>query len=427
MHFELNLDTAKLPEPLNQVRGQFLADVMADRARESSPTYFAPWAAAVRTVGMNGPKQVSFNLRRPNVLPTSLLQVPVDGSWFGGEIGSPTGQYRRDSIEEDQVRYVLSGEPITPTQPREIVEVRCESAAEGVNLLLQGEIDVLDQLFPADAVRLRKNNRVKVFNYPLPTVHMLVPCSDHPYLAQRTFRRALVYGTNREDILKGELLEGLDAAGCRVLSGPFPAGTKPNDPLGYAYDLDLKARPYEPPLARLLLAISANQMKAVAERNQEEVPELTPIRIALPADNMSRVACEAIKSQWELLGLSVQLVELPIGSTFPNRDEDVADLVYVSAAVWEPVIDARRVLGPEGIAASTDQLVGLGLRRIEEARNWRDVRTGLLDLHAIAHHELPVIPLWQMVDSYAYRRELVGVGSDIVSLYQNAGKWRIGQ
>ncbi len=427
MHFELNLDTAKLPEPLNQVRGQFLADVMADRARESSPTYFAPWAAAVRTVGMNGPKQVSFNLRRPNVLPTSLLQVPVDGSWFGGEIGSPTGQYRRDSIEEDQVRYVLSGEPITPTQPREIVEVRCESAAEGVNLLLQGEIDVLDQLFPADAVRLRKNNRVKVFNYPLPTVHMLVPCSDHPYLAQRTFRRALVYGTNREDILKGELLEGLDAAGCRVLSGPFPAGTKPNDPLGYAYDLDLKARPYEPPLARLLLAMSANQMKAVAERNQEEVPELTPIRIALPADNMSRVACEAIKSQWELLGLSVQLVELPIGSTFPNRDEDVADLVYVSAAVWEPVIDARRVLGPEGIAASTDQLVGLGLRRIEEARNWRDVRTGLLDLHAIAHHELPVIPLWQMVDSYAYRRELVGVGSDIVSLYQNAGKWRIGQ
>jgi ABC-type transport system substrate-binding protein len=427
MQFELNLDTGRLPEPLNQVRVQLLADVIADRARESSPTYFAPWAAAVKTVGMNGPKQVKFNLRRPNVLPVSLLQVPVDGSWFGGEVGSPTGEYRRESIEDDRVRYVLSGPPITPTQPREIVEIRCESAAQGVNLLLQGEIDVLDQLFPADAVRLRKNKTVRVFNYPLPTIHMLVPCSDHPYLSQRTFRRALVYGTNREDILQGELLEGLETVGCRILSGPFPAGSQQNDPLAYAYDQNIAPRPYEPPLARLLIAMNANQMKGAAERSKAEVPELKPIRIAFPPDNMSRVACEAIKSQWELLELPVQLVELPIGSTFPEPDEDIADLVYVSAAVWEPVIDARRVLGPEGIAASDDQLIGLGLRRIEEARNWREVRTALVNLHAIAHHELPVIPLWQMVDSYAYRRELVGVGSDIVSLYQNAGKWRLGQ
>jgi hypothetical protein len=32
-----------------------------------------------------------------------------------------------------------------------------------------------------------------------------------------------------------------------------------------------------------------------------------------------------------------------------------------------------------------------------------------------------------MVDSYAYRNELSGVGSDIISLYQNASKWQIGQ
>jgi hypothetical protein len=171
--------------------------------------------------------------------------------------------------------------------------------------------------------------------------------------------------------------------------------------------------------------MAKNQMKGEAERSKEPLPELTPIRIALPADNLSRVACEAIKSQWELLGLSVQLVELPVGVTFPSREQKIADIVYVSAAVWEPVIDARRILGPEGLAGSTDQLVGLGLRRIEEAINWKEVRMGLLDLHSITHHELPVIPLWQMVDSYAYRRELSGVGSDIVSLYQNADKWSV--
>lgn len=427
MHFDLVLNPENLVPPLDQIQGFYVADVLAERAQPQSPTYFAPWAAAVETIGLDGPQQVTFHLRRPHVLPICLLQIPVDGSWFGGEPLSPTGDYRRDVVEDEVVRYVLSGPPKTPTQPREIVEVRSRSAAEGVNLLLQGKVDVLDQLFPADAVRLRKSKRIRVANYPLPTVHMLVPCSDHPYLAERTFRRALLYGINRQDILTGELLEGLESEGCRVLSGPFPAGMELNDPLGYAYDQSITPRPYEPPLAKLLIAMNANQMKSEAERKKETMPEMTPIRLAFPPDNLSRVACEAIRSQWQLLGVEVELVELPIGRTFPEPDEDIADIVYVSAAVWEPVIDARRVLGPEGLAACEDQLVGLGLRRLEEARNWREVRDRLLDLHAIAHHELPVLPLWQMVDSFAYRRELIGVGSDIVTLYQNADNWRLGQ
>ena len=252
MHYDLLLETQTLPEPLNGIQGFFLADVLADRAKPDAPTYFSPWAAAVESIGLKGPQHVTFNLRRPHVLPTCLLQVPVDGSWFGGEPMSPTGDYRRDVVEEDLVRYVLSGQPKTPTQPREIVELRTRSAAEGSTCCCKGRWMSLDQLFPADAVRLSKSRRIQVANYPLPTVHMLVPCSDHPYLAERTFRRALLYGINREDILTGELLEGLESQGCRVLSGPFPAGIEMNDPLGYAYDQSIPPRPYEPPLGAVV-------------------------------------------------------------------------------------------------------------------------------------------------------------------------------
>ena len=423
--FSMFLEPERLPEPLNQVDGFYLADVLADRVKSESPTYFSPWAAAVQAIGLDGPKRIDCILRRPNVLPSALIQVTVDGSWFGGEPGSPTGDYRRDVVEGDVVRYVLKGEPRTELQPREIVEIRTESAADGVSKLLQGEVDVLDQLFPADAVRLSSNRKVRVVNYPLPSVHMLVPCSDHEYLADKTFRRALVYGTNREDILNGELLESLEVPGCRVLSGPFPAGLEDNDPLGYAYDQSIAPRNYEPRLAKLLMTMTAKQMESEASRKKEKPPELKPIRLVFPPENLSRIACEAIRSQWQLLGLEIELVELPVGRAFP--DPGTADIAYVSAAVWEPIIDARRVLGPEGMAGSTDQLVGLGLRRLEESKNWRDARDRLLDLHAIAHHELPVLPLWQLVDSYAYSRDLLGVGSDIVSLYQNAEKWRLSQ
>ena len=108
MHFDLLLEPEKLEPPLDKVSGPFLADVMAKRAQANSGDYFSPWAAAVDSIGLEGPKQVSFNLRRPNVLPTSLLQIPVDGSWFGDKPLSPTGDYRRQEVDDDEVRYVLS-------------------------------------------------------------------------------------------------------------------------------------------------------------------------------------------------------------------------------------------------------------------------------------------------------------------------------
>ena len=142
--------------------------------------------------------------------------------------------------------------------------------------------------------------------------------------------------------------------------------------------------------------MNANQMKIQAERKEEPLPEMTPIRLAFPPDNLSRVACEAIRSQWQLLDLEVELVELPVGRTFPEPDEDVADIVYVSAAVWEPVIDARRVLGPEG---------------------WRQAKTS-----------------WLVLDCVVWKKPRIGVRYEIVCLtftrsrimsYQSchSGKW----
>lgn len=427
MELNLILETAKLPSPLNQIEVDFLADQLARRAMPESDTYFSPWAAAVKGIGLDGPRRVECLLRRPHVLPTCLLQLNVDASWFGGKPGDPTGDYSVDTVNEEETRFMLTDEArranTDNNKPREIVEVRCESGSDAVSKLLTGEVDVLDQLFPADAIKLKQRRDVVVREYPLPTIHMLVPCSDHEFVRDKSFRRALLYGINREDILKGELLENRSSPGCKVLSGPFPAGLSQDDPLGYAYDASILPRRFEPSLAQLLIELSKNLKNAEAERKKLPPPKVRPIRLAYPADNLSRVACEGIRSGWELIGLDVELVELPIGQSYP--DPDTADLVYVSAAIWEPIIDARRLLGPRGLAKSEDQLIGLGLRRLEEARNWREVRDRLLALHSVSHHELPVLPLWQMVDSFAYRANLTGVGNRIVSLYQNAGNWRL--
>ncbi|MGV3483478.1 MAG: ABC transporter substrate-binding protein [Planctomycetaceae bacterium] len=423
LRYDLTLRPEKMRPPLDRITSQTLADLIAKRSQVDSGVYNAPWAAAIDAITLGGPQEVSCLLRSPNVLPSSLLQIRIDGEMIGLGPGEATGVYQRSAEEAGEVRFKLTGEPANATQPREVVELKMESAQVAVSKLLRGEIDIVDHLFPSDAGRLRKSRQITVENFPLPTVHMLVPCSDHAFLADRNFRRAVLYGINREDILQGELLENQQFPGCRVISGPFPAGIEENDPLAYAYDERIAPRPYQPQLATLLMVLARKQLEAVASKLKQKPPELTPIRLAMPDDALSQIACEAIKMQLEAIKLQVELVQLPPGKTWP--EEGTADLVYVSAAVWEPTIDARRILGPDGLARSQDQLIGLGLRRLESANNWRDVRDRLNELHSIASHELPIIPLWQIVDSFAYRRDLTGIGRDIVSLYQNVERWRL--
>lgn len=425
MLFDLLFEPEKVEPPLDIVDAYQVADALTARAQRSSPLYDPAWASAVSTISVTSPRSIECMLRRPHVLPASLLQVFVDGRWISDDPETPTGAYKRDVREQDLTRYVLTQvKPEFPAQPREIVEVDIPSSSDSVSALLRGDVDVVDRLFPADAERLKASRKVRVAQYPLPSVHMLIPCSDHPYLAERTFRRALMYAINRADILNGELLENREVAGCRVISGPFPAGFEQDDPLGYAYNEDVAVRPYQPRLAKLLMEMNHKQMEEEAKRKKETVPEMQPIRLAVPADNVAAIAAEAIKTQLELLEVfDVEIVELPPGESMPA--EGTADLVYVAASVWEPSIDARRVLGPDGLAKCDDQLVGLGLRRLESARNWREVTQRLHDLHHTCNHELPILPLWQLVDSYAYRVEIGGIGKDIVSLYQNVRRWRL--
>lgn len=426
MELQLELRPDKLTGPLAEVDSYTLGDRIVSMALRDTSLYAPAWAATLGRLSIPNPLAVGVFLKRPHVLPQSLLQVKVDGSWAGLPEGSPTGAYAisSDKPEPGRLRFVLTKEVSDEsTQPREIVEIQQDDAAKGVASLLRGELDVLDHLFPADAARLRNQPNIQVRQYPLPTVHMLIPVSDHVFLAQRDFRRALVYGIDRNDVLTGELLGNTTIDGCRVISGPFPAGVERDDPLAYAYDESIEPRSYQPRVAALLKTMTEMQLKTKAEKEKEKPPVFTPLRLGYPQDDLARIACQAIAQQLTMVGIPVELVELPTGISMPT--DDSCDLVYAVVALWEPVTDARRVLGPDGLAKSEDQLVGLGLRRLEQARNWGEVRDRLLELHGIVHHELPIIPLWQMVDSYAYRSSVSNLGTDIVTLYQNVDGWRL--
>lgn len=409
--------------------GYDLSRRLLELANPWSLEYREAWASLVTGVTVEDVLKVDVKLRRSHVLPQALLRVPMAASiQRDGKVAlEGTGSFRVDILGDGETRFLLKD--FTPgSRLAELIERRFDDAQSALNALRRGQIDVIDRLFPSDAARLRdqlgSGSDLVLQQYALPTVHMLVPKSEHPFLANANFRRALVFGIDRHLILNEELLGGREIPGCRVLSGPFPAGIDDRDPLGYAYDHTLTPRVWRPRLAKLLTYIAEKELATKAELLEEEPPKLTPLLIAHPATESARNACQAIILHLSLIGIEIKVKELPPGVTTDPDNE--CDLLYTEIAIWEPIADARRLLGMRGVAETDSPFVAQALRRLDAAENWGEVRDQLVALHRAAHNEVSVIPLWQTVDFFVYNKRLRNIGEQPVWLYQNVDQWRLG-
>lgn len=403
------------------ISGYDLAQVLTKRATPNDASYDASWAAVVRSVSTPNPTQLLVRLQRPHVLPQALLQFSFPDT---KETASPlAGLYRMNANDQAETSFVLRDKQAGGGAPVEIVEVFYEDPKVAANDLLRGEIDVLDQVYPTDARRYEQSKLAKVGSYMLPSVHMLVPVSEHPYLLKDKFRRALMYATNRHEVLRGELIGSDNPQDGRVLSGPFPIGSDTNDPLNYAYDATIKPKPYEPRLARLLIYMVEKEVAAQYQKLKQPVPENTPLRLGVPNYELARVAAQALLQQWSLVGVKAEIVPLPEGRAFDADSK--CDLVYLSTTMWEPAIDIERLLGGSSPAKSNNPFIVQALTKVRKARSWRETRVALQDLHRLVDFHLPILPLWQITDRFAYSPQLHGLGDRSVSLYERISEWRL--
>jgi tetratricopeptide (TPR) repeat protein len=401
-----------------------LSQSLLRRATIGRPDYSPGWAAVLDSVSVFGPERLKLRFRRPHVLPQAFLQWPIERI---NKETQPPGVLYRIKGDEGQVRRFEWSASTTAAefQPLEIQEVLFKDPNEAINEMLRGDIEIIDRLFPADARKLRSASiarTVTVENYALPTVHMLVPRRSNPYLDDREFRRALLYAINREAILKGEILGGGEAAQSQVISGPFPRGAVDTDPIAYAYNTSVDNLAYDPRLAKVLILITNNKLRMAAEKKGEKPPSMPRLSLGVPNYEAARVAGQAIIEQWKLVDVPADLVILDRVPK-PNEESPV-DIVYLTASVWEPATDAERLFGVGAPAQTNNQFIVQALAQLSEARNWIQVRQGCQDLHALVAAHLPIMPLWQVGESFAYRSELVGVAQKPLGLYQDIQKWR---
>jgi hypothetical protein len=395
-------------EPARNLSSQDIIRALLASATPKTPGFDASFASVLAGVEVGTDGEVNASFLRPQVKGEAWLRRSLPGY----------GPYTLAAATPQHASYLRQAAYFgseAATQPSEIIERTYPDSAAAIQALRRGEVNMIDRISPWDLPRITSGDEFTVEPYGLPRVSVLLLNPRKPLLASRTMRRAILYAIDRESILRRGLLTGQTIAGCEVVSGPFPKIPSTDESRTSGYDAKVEVRPYDPAVASVLASIALQELGDSASGASKS------LTLAFPADPISRIACESISRQLELVGVQVRQREIPAGQ---SAGEDY-DLLFAELEMQEPVVDAWRLLGPGGTSGECSAAMLASLRSLEQAKDAADAMMRLRTVHRVAAAELPVIPLWQMVNHFAYHKSVKGVPQRPLVLYQDIERWQV--
>ncbi len=401
-------DGLKWQEPPRILRAQDVVRTLLSAATPKTPGYDESFAKVLAGVEVGTEGEIRAVFVHPQLKGEAWLQRCLPGY----------GPYKLANAAPQQVSFVRQAAYFggaAGIQPSEIIERTYPDAAAAIQALRRGEVSMVDRISPWDLRRISSGDEFTVEQYALPRVSVLLPNPRRLLLANRTLRRAILYAIDRESILRRGLLTGQSIDGCEVVSGPLPRLPFSDDARPSGYDPQVEIRPYDPAVASVLVAVAMQEAASSAA-----VPSKS-LTLAFPAEPIARIACESISRQLELVGLQITLKEIPAGLA---AGEDY-DLLYEELVMQEPVVDVWRLLGPGGVSGECSSAMLLALRSLEQAKDVKQATLRLQEVHRVAAAELPVVPLWQLVNHFAYHKSVKGVPTRPIGLYQDIEKWQV--
>jgi hypothetical protein len=414
--FRINPETDSMTP---SITANQLAIRLLDHADPESPNFSPAWRKVIDKISFSG-SEVKLKLRRPFVRPAALLRFAyndrdADGQAFQNGVYAMTSRTDTESTFEFNELYPRVEDKQHPV----IIEEYYRSTSDAVDALIRGKVDIVDRPSLSDIKKLKKAKGIEVRSYAIPTVHFLIPKIRGDYEGSPQLIRGLSHGINREGIVN-QVFGGEDMDGCEPLSGPFPIGSDEYDQVSYGYDLKVKTLQYQRQLAMVLVELSKSMKTKAFPQGRPNRPAIV---LAHPASSTASIACLNLQQAWEALGVSTTLRELDESISYPNDDN--WDMLYVEAAIEEPLTDANRIMGPYGLADSISAPIEQALQKLSYSDTWQGACRSLRLAHRQVANDLSVIPLYQIKEHFAYRKNVYGLGRGLIHLYQNVSRWRI--
>ncbi len=416
---------------------------LVDRTDPHSPRYEARWADLLDRVEATDPTRVEVRLNRAPLRPALWLLGPVgpahasiDGRVATAGRDRPLvtdGAYQCVSGSGERIELRLrgdretsaNGETVGPggepgqSAPRikRIREVRLSPGQSAVGALRRGEVSLIDHVPPDQVAALAASGDIKVGRYAQPVIHVIALDGRNSALRSRSLRRALSYAVDRKGLLEDHLLKHPATDKDSVADGAFPRGS-------YADAPAVKPLESHPWLAKMLVAAARKELGGQPISLNFEYPAIPEVTVMAQklADSFRSAGIEIVTA--EVLPSRLE-AELRSGRRF--------ELAYRVLRCDEPVFDAGMLLCPgyeappdaNALASTASPRILQLLLQLERASEWPTARGLVLQIDRESRDELPVIPLWQLVDHYAWRDRLKGPAPSADDLYQGIATWEI--
>jgi peptide/nickel transport system substrate-binding protein len=407
---------------------------LTDRAKPSSPCFNARWAENLERVEAPDERTVVIRLVRAPLKPEAWLLGPL-GPAHTGRDGQAVahdgarrpvtdGSYTWAEGNRQHVTFFAREAGTSPgdmPKIRRVRETRITGGPESVGALLRGEITLLEHVPPDQVKSLTAQDGVQVGRYTRPEMHQIALDGRSFALRNRTLRRGLSYALDRKTYLEETILRrAVDEA-----NGPSD-GIFPRD--SYANAPGVDPLPYDPSLARMLIAAGVKELGGDGVK----------LTLEYPARPEPRAIVRRLIEDFDLVtrgtGLKITALERPES----ELEEELHagrpfDMAYRVVRCTEPITDVGPMLCPaydappsqDGLATIASPRMLQLLLALEQSPDWPSARALVAQIDREVRDELPVIPLWQLQEHYAWRTRLKGPKDKSDHLYHEIDRWEI--
>jgi peptide/nickel transport system substrate-binding protein len=377
---------------------------LVSQTEPGAPNYRARWADLLDYAQALDDSKVEFRLARPLLKLEAWLMIPVG-----------SGRFRRVAASDQRIDLRAAGRPQSQSSDRpgilRVREIRYPTARAMVGALLRGEVSLAAHVPPDRTAELAAMPELKLGKYAQPSLHRIALDGRNPALRNRTLRRGLSVAIDRKALLEETLLRRPADAVSRVADGPFARGS-------YADAVGVKPLESDPLLARMLVAAARKELGG----------EPIKLKLEYPAAPAPQAVVPKLVEALTQAGVEVTAVERPESELEAElRAGRKFDLAYRAGPCVEPVLEAGASICP-GLDAppDTDPLSSVASPRIlqlllelERAPEWPTAKGIALEIDRQCRDELPVLPLWQLEDHFAWRTRLEGPAPVVDQLYQD--------
>jgi ABC-type transport system substrate-binding protein len=373
--------------------------ILVDACRAESESFHPAFARLASQIETQSTQELSIDFDRPQPRPEAWLDMPVarraggDGSkWIG------LGPFAVARADRERVEYRANPHFSQPGKPLlgKVTEMRIPAAADRLRALQENRVDIVANLLPRQVPAARSLADAGVVELAGPVVYVLQFNWNQRALRDRTLRRAVALAVDRRAILEKLGVDPGDAGA--LPTAPWPVG-------GFGYDPSIEPRPYDPVLARTLVA--------AVRRKQSSLPALRLLHDDVQAD---RLACEEIARGLTSAGLEVQLVASnPTAPASPST----ADLYYAGLRVAEPVQDMVALLTRDNPSLwdHASPWLRQAVVNLVEVPTITDARQLMARLHRAIHDDAALLPIWQGPEWIAVSNRVRGLPERPTAVY----------